>query len=309
MFEVWVCFLTCCTPVPIYQLSIIHRIHRQGFIWRGIFEVQAVLFAFRLFRQIASRPFQCSMLVNPSAVSLSWPSLCCFQPCSLPTLFLPFPPSNVTFSRHFSTFPARLWDSMSFQGTSPTYRYKTTRVCWRLGTWCRSGRPHAIRIDGCIYRTTNCCEGTGCCPNGIAEVVQGQKVTWTSETELVIVAPQATSRKYARGDSRPWICHGYVLCPACAVEIDPVCFVKSNQIRVFWMVILHRQQLWPRLPRTVAFVHGHRWLQFGPQNGNCTNLDRIVQLRPFLNEDIFTGIYLSLWCIFQLIFYFPPWDS
>lgn len=74
--------------------------------------------------------FQRDTCLYPSAVSLSWPSLW-VQACSLPTWFRPFPPSNVTFSSHFSTFPGLL--------------------ARRLGTWCRSGHPPAIRIGRSIW--------------------------------------------------------------------------------------------------------------------------------------------------------------
>jgi len=153
-----------------------------------------------------------------------------------------------------------------------------------------------------------CCEGTGCCPFGIAKVVQGQKVTWTSETELVIVAPEATRiRNFSRGDSRSlslsWIrdqsIFPYVLCPSCTVEINPVCSVKSNQgyESSAWLSFIVNN--YDRLPKTVAFVHGHWWLQFGsPKRCRFTNVDRMEELRPFLNENL-SFIYLSLPRYFQ----------
>ena len=45
-------------------------------------------------------------------------------------------------------------------------------------------------------------ERTGCCEDGKAKVVDGRNVTWTSDTELVIVAPLVTNRKHHRRDSK-----------------------------------------------------------------------------------------------------------
>ena len=278
--------MTCCTPVPIYQLQYVSYIECIG---RGLFEEESSKCRQCCLPLGSLGKLPLAMVVNPmldGCKSKRCISFLAFL-VLLSTVFI----TNFDIIPFTSFFNVKVGDLV--QVRSPA---------------CHPNRrlhlPH-----------NKCCEGTGCCPNGLAKVVQGQKVTWTNETELVIVAPQATSLKYARGDSRSlnlsWIrdqsIFPYVLCPACTVEIDPVCFVKSNQgyESSGWLSFIVNN--YDRLPRTVAFVHGHRWLQFGPTNGNCTNLDRIVQLRPFLNEDIF--IYLSLWCIFQLIFYFPPWDS
>lgn len=136
-------------------------------------------------------------------------------------------------------------------------------------------------------------------------------MTWTSETELVIVAPEATRmRNFSRGDSRSlnlsWIrdqsIFPYVLCPSCTVEINPVCSVKSNQgyESSAWLSFIVNN--YDRLPKTVAFVHGHWWLQFGsPKRCRFTNVDRMEELRPFLNENL-SFIYLSLGFIYLVIF-------
>lgn len=149
-----------------------------------------------------------------------------------------------------------------------------------------------------------CCERTGCCEDGKAKVVDGRNVTWTSDTELVIVAPLVTNRKHHRRDSKrsnlSWITNQsifpHVLCPYCTVERQPLCAVKTHQgfeASVYLAFIVYN---FDRLPRTVAFVHGHPWIQHhkAPIAG-CTNWARLLRLRPFLNEDIFVYLQGSSW--------------
>lgn len=149
-----------------------------------------------------------------------------------------------------------------------------------------------------------CCERTGCCEDGKAKVVDGRNVTWTSDTELVIVAPLVTNRKHHRRDSKrsnlSWITNQsifpHVLCPYCTVERQPLCAVKTHQgfeASVYLAFIVYN---FDRLPRTVAFVHGHPWIQHhkAPIAG-CTNWARLLRLRPFLNEDIFVYLQGSTW--------------
>ena len=47
-----------------------------------------------------------------------------------------------------------------------------------------------------------CCHGTGCCEDGKAKVLPGQQVTWTNQTDLVIVSPEIKIDKRTRPDAR-----------------------------------------------------------------------------------------------------------
>ena len=144
-----------------------------------------------------------------------------------------------------------------------------------------------------------CCMGQACCEAGKAKVVAGRNVSWKHDTDLVIVTSQVTPDNLTRPDARKtdlsWITDQklfpYVLCPFCTVELNPLCAVRTNQgfeSAVYLAFIVYNYH---RLPRTVAFVHGHSWLQFGKRKQKCTNFERLQQLRPFLSEDIF--IYLQ----------------
>lgn len=149
-----------------------------------------------------------------------------------------------------------------------------------------------------------CCYGTGCCPDGKAQVIPGGRVTWTNRTDLVIVSPEIKKDKNTRPDARNsdllWITEQktfpYVLCPFCTVELDPTCSMKTNQgfeAAAYLAFVVYNYH---RLPRTVAFVHGHPWVQnsrlWKKRTGKkrCTNYDRLLQLRPFLDEDMFIYI-------------------
>lgn len=82
-----------------------------------------------------------------------------------------------------------------------------------------------------------CCYGTACCQNGMAKVLPNRKVTWTKNTEILIVAPQAYYSRHLRPNSRisklSWITEQkhfpYVLCHFCSIEVEPMCSVKTNQ--------------------------------------------------------------------------------
>lgn len=149
-----------------------------------------------------------------------------------------------------------------------------------------------------------CCHGTGCCPDGKAQVIPGGRVTWTNRTDLVIVSPEIKKDKNTRPDARnsdlSWITgqktFPYVLCPFCTVELDPTCSMKTNQgfeAAAYLAFVVYNYH---RLPRTVAFVHGHSWVQnsrlWKKKTGKkrCTNYDRLLQLKPFLDEDMFIYI-------------------
>ena len=150
-----------------------------------------------------------------------------------------------------------------------------------------------------------CCKGQGCCQAGKAKVVAGSPVTWKHDTDLVIVTPHVRPDKHTRTEARntnlSWLMDQklfpYVLCPFCTVELNPVCAVRTNQgfeSAVYLAFIVYNYH---RLPRTVAFVHGHSWVQNSrnwkksSRKRRCSNMERLEKLKPFLSEDIF--IYLQ----------------
>ena len=178
---------------------------------------------------------------------------------------------------------------------------------WRHGL--REGDEVPVTSPSCPATETlpqnPCCKGQGCCQAGKATVLAGSPVTWSHDTELVIVTSQVRPDEHTRTDARntnlSWITDQelfpYVLCPFCTVELNPVCAVRTDQgfeSAVYLAFIVYNYH---RLPRSVAFVHGHSWVQnsrnWKKRSGKrrCTNMERLQELRPFLSEDIF--IYLQ----------------
>jgi len=146
---------------------------------------------------------------------------------------------------------------------------------------------------------SRCCDGNGCCPDGVSHIVAGGYRPWDASTDMVIVVPQMTNFDDARtGGSKEAMRTGYkwikeqtqfpyVLCPYCAIEVDPVCSVPTHQgfeSSVFLSFIVNN---YDRLPRTVAFLHGHPNVQ---GRKDCNNIDRLEQLLPTVNESTFVFI-------------------
>lgn len=122
-------------------------------------------------------------------------------------------------------------------------------------------------------------------------------VPWTNDDDLVVVVPRPVVVESTRGDAKrasnsiEWIQEQsdfkYVLCHACTVQTpEPVCAVPTNMGNEASFYIAFIVQNWDRLPRTVAFTHGHRHVQ-GKKSQQM--LDRLRQARDrgLLTEDAF----------------------
>lgn len=137
-----------------------------------------------------------------------------------------------------------------------------------------------------------CCLGDGCCdgPVGIRSG-SGQR-PWTGDTDLVVVAPHVKPTKHMRGEKHSsrleWLVKQddlpVVLCPTCVAEADPVCSIESSmggEASVYLAFIVYN---YDRLPRAVAFLHGHEHIQCNGTKAE-TNLDRLRALRPRVDDD------------------------
>eukprot|EP00930_Biecheleria_cincta_P058251 TRINITY_DN44105_c0_g1_i1.p1 TRINITY_DN44105_c0_g1~~TRINITY_DN44105_c0_g1_i1.p1 ORF type:complete len:473 (+),score=48.65 TRINITY_DN44105_c0_g1_i1:75-1493(+) len=146
---------------------------------------------------------------------------------------------------------------------------------------------------------SRCCDGKGCCPGGVTVVEAGGRRPWNDSTDLLIVMPEMRNLEDARvGGSREAMRQGYrwvkqqtrfpyVLCPFCSIQLDAVCPIPTHQgfeASAFLSFIVHN---YDRLPRAVAFLHGHAHVQAFNQ---CTNLERLLKLAPYIDEDMFVYI-------------------
>lgn len=140
-----------------------------------------------------------------------------------------------------------------------------------------------------------CCPGDGCCPKGVAKRLPSQKVSWKKDTPLVLVVPQVALYRYTRPAAKhhaklQWTsdirgAFPYVICPACSVvTADAVCAVPTNMGMEASFYLSFIVSNYHRLPRSVAFCHGHGEVQ---NEKKFTIVNRLTKLLPHVQEDLF----------------------
>ena len=121
-------------------------------------------------------------------------------------------------------------------------------------------------------------------------------MNWSNVTPMVLVAPRPVRVEATRPDAKAgvaWLVKEsipfpYVICPSCTVvSKNPVCAVPTNmgcESAFYFSFIVNNYH---RLPRSVAFCHGHDHVQNTKRKSKESILERLQKLLPHVHEKLF----------------------